>query len=311
MPVVRAQRDQKVRTLETERDGQRLAHAPFVHRVGRCLADSLAGQALGELLACDGDHLGGELQGKELLICDLHFFEFQRRRQKTGKPNMQGVSAGDLDGDGRPDVAALSFDGHLYGLRGSDGQLLWKTPIPGGGWSKPVVTRLGRSQTAQVLVVSSVGRLHVIDARTGDQLWATNLVGGGKVAGHPAVVEKDGRTIILAPLGGAGVVAFDWGRRTELWRSPKGFPVIASPVVTHFGGAKGASVIVASATGNVWVLNLTDGQPIWHDRVVDGIIEADPVVSDLDGDGFVDILIAGHDFKLHALSGAGSLGALR
>jgi len=61
-------------------------------------------------------------------------------RQKTGKPNMQGVSAGDLDGDGRPDVAAISFDGHLYGLRGSDGHLLWKTPIPGGGWSKPVVT---------------------------------------------------------------------------------------------------------------------------------------------------------------------------
>lgn len=231
-------------------------------------------------------------------------------RFKTTAPNMQGVSAGDLDGDGQLDVAALSFDGHLYGLRGRDGQLLWKTPIPGGGWSKPVITRLGHGQSARVLVASAAGRLHVIDAGTGEELWTSNIAGGGKVVGHPAVVESKGRTIILAPLGAAGVVAFDWGRRTELWRSPKGFPVIASPVIMDRGDVKTALVVVASTTGDVWVLNLTDGKPIWRETVVEGNIEADPIVYDLDGDAVVDILIAGYDSNLHALNGAGSLGAL-
>ena len=229
-------------------------------------------------------------------------------RHKTDAPNMQGVSAGDLDGDRLADVVAASFDGYVYGLRGKDGRLLWKSPIDGGGWSKPVVAQLDGA--GHVLVVSTKGRLYVFAAATGDLAWSPDIAGGGKVAGHPAVLRKAGRTIILAPLGDAGVVAFDWARRAELWRSPPGFPVIASPVVTDLGSENG-SVVVATVTGEVWLLNLTDGRPIWRQRIVDGAIEADPVVADLDGDGIDDILIAGHDRKLHALNGAGSIGARR
>lgn len=64
-------------------------------------------------------------------------------------------------------------------------------------------------------------------------------------------------------------------------------------------------------TGDVWVLAIGDGRPIWHQRVAGGLIEADPVIADLDGDGFMDILIASHDSKLYALNGAGSIGGQR
>ncbi len=230
-------------------------------------------------------------------------------RQRTGDSNMHGVAFGDLDGDRLADVAAASFDGHVYGLRGYDGKLLWKVPIEGGGWSKPVIADLEGDGAAQVLVVSATGRLYELDASTGDRLWSSHIAGGLKVAGHPVVARKDGRTIVLAPLGNAGVVAFDWAQHTELWRSPAGYPVIASPAVTDLGGGDDASVVVAAATGDVWLLRMDDGRPIWRRRIADGLIEANPIVADLDGDGITDILIAGHDFKLHAINGAGSVGA--
>ncbi len=227
---------------------------------------------------------------------------------RTGAANMDGVSAGDLDGDDVMDVVAASLDGFVYGLKGIDGSLLWKAPIEGGSWSRPVVAPLGSDRTAHVLSIGQTGRLYVFDARTGDHVWSPEVVGNWRVAGHPVVVEKDGRTVILAPLGAAGIVAFDWAERAELWRSPAGYAANASPVVTDFGLGGHDYVVFASAIGEVFVLNLDDGTPFWHDRVASDEIEADPVVADLDGDRIYDILIASHDFKISAVSGSGIFG---
>ena len=232
-------------------------------------------------------------------------------RQPTSTPNMQGVSVADLEGNGTPYVVAASLDGNVYALRGKDGALLWKQPIEGGAWSQPVFAKLDSASNGYVLVVSLAGRLHVLDARTGAERWSPEIAGGLKVAGHPIVIERDGRAIIVAPLGAAGAVAFDWDSRRELWRSPAGYSVIASPVLADFWGEKGGSVVVGATSGDVFVLSAADGKTLWRDHVAGGAIEADPVVADLDGDGVPDLVIGAHDSLLHAVSGAGSLGIRR
>jgi len=232
-------------------------------------------------------------------------------KHRTGAANMDGVSSGDLDGDGVMDVVAASFDGFVYGLKGMDGSLLWKAPIEGGGWSRPVVAPLGADREDHVLTISLTGRLYVFNARTGKRVWSPDIIGKMRVAGRPVVIEKDGRTVILAPLGAAGIVAFDWATRTEIWRSPVRYAANASPVVTDFGLGGRDYVVFASANGKVFVLNLDDGRPFWNDNIASGAIEADPVVADLDGDGIYDILIASHDFKMSAVSGSGIFGKRR
>jgi outer membrane protein assembly factor BamB len=132
-----------------------------------------------------------------------------------------------------------------------------------------------------------------------------------KLSGHPVVLERDGRTVVVAPLGLAGVVAFEWSSRRELWRSPARFPVIASPALADFWGERHGYVVVGTTTGNVFVLDAREGRVVWHRRVAKGLIEADPVVADLDGDGEPDILVAAHDGFLHAVDGAASLGRRR
>jgi len=237
-------------------------------------------------------------------------------RHATGAPNMGGVAAYDLDGDGLPDVMSLSFDGYLYALRGRDGRVLWKAPLDKGGWSIPVVTDLNADGVPYVIVITAVGQLHVLDGQTGKEHWSPQVTGEMKVAGKPAVARERGHTIILAPLGKAGAVAFDWKTRREMWRSPEGFPVMASPVVTDLVGNGKQQAVIGATTGDVFILGLSDGKPFWHSKICAQVsqgevaIEADPVATDLDGDGIVDVLIASHDFHLYAISGRAVIEAI-
>lgn len=232
--------------------------------------------------------------------------------QPTEQPNMGGLAAGDLLGDGSTDLVATSLDGHVYALRGKDGKLIWKTAGNRcASWSPPTIAALDGKGAPQVLVTTVTGQLFVLDGRDGKELWSPDVAGGGKVGGRAVVEPVDGRSVILAPMGGAGVVAFAWPGRKELWRSPEGHPVIAAPVVADFARDGKRQVVVAAADGDVFVLDLVSGNPLWRMKVAQGLIEADPVVADLEGGGVDDILIASHDFHLYAISGKKILDAMR
>ena len=231
--------------------------------------------------------------------------------QPTEQPNMGGIAAGDLGGGGSADVVATSLDGHVYALRGKDGKLIWKTTGNRcASWSPPTIAALDDQGAPQVLVTTVTGQLFVLDGRDGKELWSPDVAGGGKVGGRAVVAAVDGRSVILAPMGSAGVVAFDWPSRKELWRSPEGHPVITASVVADFARDGKRQVVVAAADGDVFVLDLVTGNPLWHMKVAQGLIEADPVVADLDGGGVDDILIASHDSHLYAISGKKILDAM-
>ncbi len=221
---------------------------------------------------------------------------------------MGGAIAADLEGTGRPDVVATSEDGHVYALRGKtsnkEGELLWKSESDDcPSFSPATAADLDGNGQLQILVTTTTGRLHVLDGKDGKELWSPDISGTTEVAGRAVVVKAAGRTLILAPLGDAGLVAFDWASRRELWRSPPNLPVIASPVTADLAGDGKTDVVVGTITGEVLVLNLADGQVLWGSKVAGGSIEGDPVVADLDGDGIPDIVIASHDFYLYAIDG--------
>jgi serine/threonine protein kinase/outer membrane protein assembly factor BamB len=223
---------------------------------------------------------------------------------ETGAANMGGLTAVDLDGDGLADVVATSMDGRVYALRGKDGKLLWKTAgdkIP--SWSQPTITDLNGDGCLEILVTTLEGQLDVLDGKDGKVIWCAGEAGKWRIDGPPVVTTLDGRKIIIAPMGAAGVVAFDWQGRRELWRSPKDNPVISAPVIAELAHDGGRQVIFGTTRGEVFVLDLADGKTLWHAAIAKDAIQGNPAVADLNQDGIDDVLIASLDFHLYAIDG--------
>jgi outer membrane protein assembly factor BamB len=228
-------------------------------------------------------------------------------------PNNGSLAVADLDGDGLVDVVATSLDGHVYALRGMDGTKLWITP--GTNYpsrAPPIVADLNGDGKLQVLLTTEPpetgtnerpGGLFVLDAADGRLIWSPNVAIAGTINGSVTVARVEGRTLILAPMRTNGVVVFDWATKEEVWRSPKGYSVITTPVVADLAHDGRQQVVIAAYQGDVFVLNLLDGQPLCQLKVAQNRVGADPVVADLNNDGVDDILIASYDFRLYAING--------
>ncbi len=234
-------------------------------------------------------------------------------KHDTDGPNNGSLAVADLDGDGLVDLVATSLDGHVYALRGKDGREFWVTRSANyPSRASPVVSDLNGDGKLQVLLTTEPpetgtndrpGGLFVLNAADGRELWSPNIAIKQKVFGSVAVADDGGRKLILAPMGTNGVVVFDWADRKEVWRSPKGYSVITTPVVADLAHDGRRQVVIAADQGDVFVLNLSDGQPLCQLKVAQGRVTADPVIADLNNDGVDDILIASHDFHLYAIDG--------
>jgi outer membrane protein assembly factor BamB len=132
----------------------------------------------------------------------------------------------------------------------------WRTNIGGGCFASASVVD-GKLYTADT--GSANGKLHALDAATGQQLWTfpSDAVPGDFAFASPAVVN--GVVYYAVNLAPDDVVfAVDAITGTEIWRHLGPFAqVISSPTVEN------GRVYVAFTDGTIEALDATNGQPIW------------------------------------------------
>lgn len=175
---------------------------------------------------------------------------------------------GDIDGDGKNDVALGSDDGSIYIRLSSDGS--WRGyPTGGPVKSSPALCDLDGDGRLDVIVGSDSGRVFAIN-------WLGQAIDG-------------------------------WGRGIRL-NSAGDYPVVSSPVVGDVTGDGEVNIVVGCSDGHVYALykdginHQIGGMPVgpvaWARCCIPpndttAAVTTSPVIDDVNNDGKVDVVVAG------------------
>jgi poly-gamma-glutamate capsule biosynthesis protein CapA/YwtB (metallophosphatase superfamily)/outer membrane protein assembly factor BamB len=204
----------------------------------------------------------------------------------------------DLDGDGREEIVAASYDKHVYALA-HDGHLLWSYRTRGPVYSLAVGDLDGDGR-AEVLAGGDDNDVHAL-AADGTELWVRQM--DSRVTSLDVEdVEGDGSGEVLAGCwdGGLWLLEAEGESRWHL-RGESGVAEADLVDLDDDGrlealvGDQGGTVSLADASGAVLWTYATGGR-------VTGL-----AVHDLDGDGRNEIVAGSADGSLYVLSDDGTL----
>ncbi len=237
---------------------------------------------------------------------------------EAGEPEVSffgGASLADLSGDGIADVCVATSLGSVWAIRG-DGQVLpgWpqtmlagnRPPNPAGVFASPALADLDGDGRREVVVANNAYQIHAWHADgTAVTGWPAQIPHRARAGfSGVSVADVDGDEAIEivvtsehGELGPAGVSVFSAdGRIEEGWPFDLGEIANAQAALGDLTGDGVPEIVVATIGGNARLIAL-DGStaaplPGWPLRIKRETVNASPVISDIDGDGRNDIVIA-------------------
>jgi outer membrane protein assembly factor BamB len=217
----------------------------------------------------------------------------------------------DLTGDGHLETVAVSSHKEITAIS-HDGKLLWTVMTRGERYeyphfSSPLILSGEREGCARILTGAADGALYCL-AEDGRRLWEHQT--GNRIDAAPAAADIDGDghiEILVASRDGTLTCLGEAGERR--WTVDFGEPIFATPAI-----APTNEVIVSTLEGTVACVTAR-GEVRWRQMLVvpaterrayhgvpsgklyalsesgPGAIYASPLITDLDGDGKIDIVI--------------------
>jgi len=221
-----------------------------------------------------------------------------------------GLAAGDLDGDGSPEILATSINHAITAFR-ADGSVLWQFNNDDSIFSTPVIGDLDRDGTVEVVfggdssdndfyraggfitVLSNDGRREWT-RRTDQVIFSSPSLADLNADGYLDVVVGTGLNF---PNVGNQVYAVDrngndlpgWPYLTD--PNPSRGQTYSSPAIADLDGDGSPEVIIGDSGGKLHAIR-ANGQPLWVVQAYDVIIFGSPIVADADGDGRPDVILA-------------------
>lgn len=191
----------------------------------------------------------------------------------TGEVRWEHATEGEISGgptilgDEEPRLLVGSQDASLSCLDLASGRLLWKHSIADQIRCGPTVARTPAGE--RVFLAGCDGRLHVIDAATGEPLSATEI--GGPTGTTPAV---SGSLVLFGTEGGS-FFAIDFVKAAVAWRKE---PAANAQAYRSSAAVTGDTAIVGTRGRAVEAFAVADGTRRWR-QPLPGRVDASPVVA--------------------------------
>src|SRR5262249_33016065 len=226
---------------------------------------------------------------------------------------------GDVDGDGSPEIVAISKDGNLYCWHANGTALLPANPdgfvraVGAGTQARRALADLDGDGKREIIVNGASARVFVVRWDGTDQPgWPRDLYAMGK--GSPAVGDIDGNGVldIVITSESDHVWVFDaTGALLPGW--PKVVPADAPdqgppPALGGLNGDGKLQIVVASiknpfTLSTLYVFDYAGNTLLA--KPLDLNSQSSPILADVDGDGQIDIVYGGEGGVLHAWNLAG------
>ena len=188
----------------------------------------------------------------------------------------------DLDGDGKPEIVAPSWDHTVYAWR-ADGTLMWRTYLEDTLWSSPAVADIDGNGTPELVLGGDIWPGNPFKVPQGGLMW---------------VLQADGQPYPGYPLSFPGQVIWSSPAVADVNRDGQLDVVVGTGTHEPFGDGPAARQLYA------FTLKTRRTLPGWPQQL-DGRATHGPALGDLDGDGGLDVAIGSEGGWVTAFRGDG------
>jgi subtilisin family serine protease len=212
------------------------------------------------------------------------------------------AAVGDIDGDGGNEVVIGSMDGKVYAFKGNGSNVDgWPIDTKSQVQSSPVLGDIDRDGKFEIIANTVDGVIYVWDS--GGSLvpgWPVNL--NNSVASSPAIGDidndKQSLEIVICTLDGLVFVLKNDGTIANGWPAAVTDSITTSPALADVNGNGDIEIIVSASAseedaGLVYAFT-NAGEKLgeeWPVYTAGDILNSSPAISDLNGDGNVELVI--------------------
>ncbi len=237
------------------------------------------------------------------------------RKFSVGVPVFSAPALTDIDDDSRPELIVADSTGAVSVWNSTKGELLSRVNLPSVPTSSVLMTDVDQSLGPEAVVGAIDGKLYVISPQQGQILWTVST-GEGSALIKIAAADVDGSPFIFATRSASeGGMLFCISKDTDgevsikpLYQFAPASGILRRPVVGDIDLDGIPEVVALCSEGEVVVVepdgSLEPGFPVR----LDDTLFCSPVLGDVDGNGYLEIVVSGTD-KIYALGCGGASAA--